>query len=49
MAGVPTPKIDAIVTLARTILGEKMQVGRNAETMGIAGLTKEQLLAYING
>ena len=49
VAGVPTPKIDAIVTLARTILGEKMQVGRNAETMGIAGLTKEQLLAYING
>ena len=49
VAGVPTPKIDAIVTLARTILGDQMQVGRNAETMGIAGLTKETLLQYING
>lgn len=49
VAGVPTPKIDAIVTLGRTILGEQMQVGRNAQTLGIAGLTKEQLLKYING
>ena len=49
VAGVPTPKIDAIVTIARTILGDKMQVGRNAKTMGIDHLTKEQLLCYING
>ena len=49
VAGVPTPKIDAIVTLGRTILGEQMQVGRNAQTLGIAGLTKEPLLKYING
>lgn len=49
VAGVPTPKIDAIVTLARTILGDKMQVGRNAQTMGIENLTKEQLLCYITG
>ncbi len=49
VAGVPTPKIDAIVTIARTILGDQMQVGRNATTMGIASMTKEQLLCFING
>ena len=49
VAGVPTPRIDAIVVLARTILGDRMQVGRNAETLGIADLTKEELLRYING
>ena len=49
VAGVPTPKIDAIVTLGRTILGEKMQTGRNAATLGLEGMDKEQLLALING
>lgn len=49
VAGVPTPKIDAIVTIGRTVLGDKMQVGRNAKTMGIDKLTKEELLSYING
>ena len=49
VAGVPTPKIDAIVTLGRTILGDRMMTGRNAETMGIADLTKDALLRYING
>ncbi len=47
-AGIPTPRIDAIVTIGRTILGDKMQVGRNAETLGIAGMTRESLLKYIN-
>lgn len=49
VAGVPTPKIDAIVTIARTILGEQMQVGRNAQTMGIDKLSKDELLKFING
>ena len=49
VAGVATPNIDAIVVLARTILGDKMQVGRNAKTLGIEGLNKEELLKYING
>ena len=49
VAGVPTPKIDAIVTIGRTVLGDKMQVGRNAKTMGIDKLTKEELISYING
>ena len=48
-AGVPTPKIDAIVTLGRTILEEKMAVGRNAETLGIAHMDREALLQFING
>ena len=48
-AGIPTPCIDAIVTLARTILGEKMDVGRNAETLGIAHMDKDALLAFIEG
>ncbi|MBQ7341476.1 MAG: NAD/NADP octopine/nopaline dehydrogenase family protein [Oscillospiraceae bacterium] len=49
VAGVPTPKIDAIVTIARTLLGDQMQEGRNAKTLGIASLTKDSLLCYING
>lgn len=49
VAGVPTPRIDAIVTIGRTVLGNKMMVGRNSKTMGIETLTKEELLRYING
>lgn len=49
VAGVPTPCIDAIITLARTILGEKLLEGRSGEALGIAGLTKEALLRYIKG
>ena len=49
VAGIPTPRIDAIVTIARTILGHQMQEGRNSRTMGIASLTKDELLCYING
>ncbi len=49
VAGVPTPKIDAIITIGRTLLGDQMQVGRNAETMGIAQMTKEELITFING
>ncbi len=49
VVGVPTPKIDAIVTIGRTVLGDKMQVGRNSKNLGIDSLTKEELLRYING
>ena len=49
IAGIATPKIDAIVTIGRTVLGDKMQVGRNAETMGIDKFSKEELLKFING
>lgn len=49
VVGVPTPCIDAIVTLGRTILDDKMDEGRTAEALGIAGMTKEEFLKYING
>ena len=49
VAGVPTPKIDAIVILGRTILGDKMMEGRNSKTLGLENMTKEELIAYING
>lgn len=48
-AGVETPCIDAIVTLARTILGDQMHEGRTAEALGIDKMNKEELLAYIEG
>ena len=49
IVGVETPCIDAIITLGRTILDDKMDEGRTAQALGIAGMTKEQLLHYING
>lgn len=49
VAGVKTPLIDAIVTIGRTVLSEKMDKGRTAEALGIAGMTRDELLAYING
>lgn len=48
-AGMPTPCIDAIITLARTILGDQMDEGRTAEALGIAHMDKEALLAFIEG
>lgn len=48
-AGIPTPCIDAIITLARTILGDKMDEGRTAEALGISHMDKEALLAFIDG
>lgn len=48
-AGVPTPCMDAIITIGRTILGDEMDEGRTAEALGIAGMGKDELLAYILG
>ncbi len=48
-AGVETPCIDAIITLARTILGEQMDEGRTAKALGIEGMNREELLAMIEG
>jgi opine dehydrogenase len=47
--GVATPCIDAIITLGRVILSDKMNEGRTAEAIGIAGMTREEILKYING
>ena len=49
VAGVPTPCIDAIVTLGRTIIGDQMDEGRTAEALGIAGMSLEKLMQYIKG
>ena len=48
-AGIATPCIDAIITLARTILGEKMDEGRTAAALGIEHMGKEALLSFIEG
>lgn len=49
IANVPTPCIDAIITLGHTIMGEKMDTGRTGEMLGISSMTKDALLAYVNG
>lgn len=49
VAGVPTPCMDAIITIGRAIMGNEMDEGRTARALGLAGMTKDQLLSYING
>lgn len=49
VAGVPTPCIDAIITLGHTIMGDKMDEGRTAEALGIDKMTREELLTYTRG
>ena len=49
VAGVPTPCIDAIITIGRVVLGDKMDEGRTAEALGIGGMSRDELLAYIRG
>ncbi len=48
IAGVATPCIDAIVQIGRTILDD-MDEGRTPEALGIAQMTGEELLKYVNG
>ena len=48
VAGVPTPCIDAMITIGYTLL-DQMEVGRTAEALGIDKMTKDELLAYIRG
>lgn len=52
--GVPTPCMDAIVTIGRTIFDgtngfAKMDEGRTIEALGLEGMDKEALLKYIMG
>ena len=49
VAGVPTPCIDAIITIGRAVYGDRLDEGRTLETLGLVGVTKEELLAYIKG
>ena len=48
VAGVPTPCIDATVQIGRTILDD-LDEGRTAKALGIEGMTRDELLAYVNG
>ena len=47
IADVPTPCIDAVVQIGRTIL-DGLDEGRTAKALGIDGMTKEALLAWVN-
>ena len=49
VAGVPTPCIDAIITIGRAVYGERLDEGRTLETLGLTHMTKEDLLTYIKG
>jgi len=46
---IETPHIDAIITLASAALGRDFRArGRTMESLGLAGLTKEEILEYVN-
>lgn len=49
LAGVPTPCMDAVVTIGRAILEDELDEGRTLENLGINNMTKEEFLNYING
>ena len=49
VAGVPTPCIDAVITLGYTVLAEKMDEGRTARMLGIEGMSCRELREYILG
>ena len=49
VAGVPTSTIDAVITLGRAILLNKLDEGRTIEALGIASMTKEEFLNYVLG
>ena len=49
IAGVPTPYIDVVIALAYNMLPGEIDEGRTAEALGIAGMTKEELLELVNG
>ena len=48
IAGVPTPCIDAIVQIGRTILDD-MDEGRTARALGLEGMDRDALLRFVNG
>ena len=48
VAGVPTPCMDAIITIGRAMMGDEMDEDRTASALGLDGMTKEQFLNYVN-
>ena len=49
IVGVPTPCIDAIITIGRAIMGDEMEEGRTVEALGLSGMDKNSLLQFVNG
>jgi len=49
ITGVETPCTDAIVGLAVNILRGELDIGRTAEVLGIAGMSKKEFMQLING
>lgn len=49
ITGVPTPCMDAIITIGRAIMGDRMDEGRTVQALGLEGMDKEALLKYIMG
>ncbi|MPN15544.1 Opine dehydrogenase [bioreactor metagenome] len=49
VVGVPTPCMDAIITIGRAIMGDEMDAGRTEEALGLTGMAKDSLLNYIYG
>lgn len=49
VAGVNTPAIDAVCTLAKAILGDILEKGRTPENLGIDKMTKNEFLYFILG
>lgn len=48
-AGVATPMVDAMVTLASTIAGQDFQVtGRTLDRLGLAGLSSEEIRTWLH-
>ena len=49
VCNVPTPCMNAVITIGRAIFGDELDIGRTAENLGIKGMSKDELLAYIMG
>ncbi len=49
IAGVKIPYIDTVIALAHNMLPGEIEEGRTAEALGVAGMSKEELLLIVNG
>ncbi len=49
VAGIPTPNIDAICLLYKSILGDELDEGRTVKNLGMANFSKDDLLSLVNG
>lgn len=48
ITGITTPFMDCAILLASEILGQDLRaIGRNLRTMGLAGMSKDELLAFV--